>query len=173
MNSPKKGKLVFWWGHLGNIWFSEPNFIKFENQLLMWKVIYFSCTLRRLHILCRNCLPYLVIFQNYPFCYFFFFVLSYHHLLLPPSLVKPTSTLPVSSPATTTLFSLLLHTLHKSPPLSPPTLYLSPIFKAHMESRCFWVLRQCWMSSKTVQGFAFLLGFLDFVFSGFFSYGLF
>ena len=74
---------------------------------------------------------------------FIFFVLSYHHLLLPPSLVKPTSTLPVSSPATTTLFSLLLHTLHKSPPLSPPTLYLSPLFKAHMESRCFWVLRQC------------------------------
>ena len=104
---------------------------------------------------------------------FIFFVLSYHHLPLPLSLVKPTGTLPMSSPTATTLFSLLLYTLHKSPPFSPPTLYMSPIFKAHMESKCFWVLRQCWMPSKTVQGFAFLLGFLDFVFSGFFNYGLF
>ena len=58
-------KLVFWWGHLGNIWFSEPNFMKFENQLLMWKVIYFSCTLSRVHILCRDC-PFWYPGQQHP-----------------------------------------------------------------------------------------------------------
>ena len=51
----KKGKLVFWWGHLGNIWFSESNFMKSKNHLLIWKVIYFSCTLSRLAFLCRDC----------------------------------------------------------------------------------------------------------------------
>ena len=28
-------------GHFGNIWFLEPNFMKYEKQILMWKVIYF------------------------------------------------------------------------------------------------------------------------------------
>ena len=28
-------------GHLENIWFLEPNFLKYDNQLLMWKIIYF------------------------------------------------------------------------------------------------------------------------------------
>ena len=45
---------MFWWGYLWNIWFSEPIFMKYENQLLMWKVICFSCTLSWLHILCRD-----------------------------------------------------------------------------------------------------------------------
>ena len=26
-----KEKLVFWWDHLENIWFLEPNFMKYEN----------------------------------------------------------------------------------------------------------------------------------------------
>ena len=30
--------------------------LKYENQLLMWKIIYFLCTLSWLHILCWNCL---------------------------------------------------------------------------------------------------------------------
>ena len=37
----KKGKLVFWWANLWNIWFLEPMFMKYEKQLLMWKVMCF------------------------------------------------------------------------------------------------------------------------------------
>ena len=44
-------------GHLINIWFLKPNFMKYENQILVWKVILLSCTLSRLHFLC----------QGYPF----------------------------------------------------------------------------------------------------------
>ena len=33
----------------------ESNFMKSENQFLMWKIIYFLCTLSRLHILCQDC----------------------------------------------------------------------------------------------------------------------
>ena len=149
----KKGKLVFWWGHLGIIWFSEPNFMKFENQLLMCKVIYFSCTLRRLHILCQNCPPCLVIFQNYPFCSFFF-VLSYHHLPLPPSLVKPTGTLPASSLAATTLFFLLLHTLHKSSPLSPLSICLQ-YSKPTWNPGVFWYLDNVECHPKPFRGLCF------------------
>ena len=71
------------------------------------------------------------------------------------------------------LSSLYFFTLYTNLHHSSPTLYLSLIFKAHMESSCFWVLKQCWMPPKTIQGFAFLLGFLDFVFSGFFNYSIF
>ena len=40
-----KGELVFWWGHLINIWFLKPNFMKYDNQILIWKIILLSCTL--------------------------------------------------------------------------------------------------------------------------------
>ena len=69
----------------------EPNFMKSENQFLMWKIIYFLCTLSQLHILCRNCL---------------FFFLSYPpstiHLFLSPQWNRPT----------------LCWRHHRSPPLS-------------------------------------------------------
>ena len=82
----KKGKVVIWWCHLGNIYFLEPNFMKSENQLLMWKIIYFSCTLSWLHILCRYC-P--------------FFFLPYPPSTFPRFPMKSTDTLPVSSPTAT------------------------------------------------------------------------
>ena len=83
----KKGKLVFWWGHLGNIYFSKPDFMKYKNQFLMWKIIYFSCTLSWLHILYRYCL--------------LFFSFYTDHSPLPPFPMKPTNTLPMSSPTVT------------------------------------------------------------------------
>ena len=71
-------KPVFWWGNLGNIWFSEPNFMKSENQFLIWKIIYFLCTLSQLYILCWDC--------------FFFFSspIPTIHLSLSPSLPNET-----------------------------------------------------------------------------------
>ena len=80
---------MFWWDHLGNIWFSEPNFMKSKNQFLIWKIIYFLCTLSQLYILCWDC--------------FFLFFSYTHHLSLPPSPVKPIGTLPASSPVSPSL----------------------------------------------------------------------
>ena len=70
------GKPMFWWSHLANIYFSEPNFMKSENQLFMWKIISFLCTLSRLHFLYRDCL---------------FFSSCTHHLCLslPPHWNRP------------------------------------------------------------------------------------
>ena len=42
-------------GHLINIWFLKPNFMKYDNWTLIWKVILFSCTLSQLHFLCQDC----------------------------------------------------------------------------------------------------------------------
>ena len=123
----------------------------------MWKVIYFSCTLRRLHILCQHCPPCLVIFQNYPFCSFFF-VLSYPPLPLPPSLVKPTGTLPASSLAATTLFFLLLHTLHKSSPLSPLSICLQ-YSKPTWNPGVFWYLDNVECHPKPFRGLCFFQDF--------------
>ena len=72
-NTRLKGRLVFWRGHLRNIWVLEPNFMKSENRLLMWKVIYFPCTPSRLHILCRDC-PGSSDFPKLSFLFFFFFL---------------------------------------------------------------------------------------------------
>ena len=37
------------------IWFAKPKFIKYENQILIWKVIWLSCTLSQFHFLCQDC----------------------------------------------------------------------------------------------------------------------
>ena len=50
------GKVVFWASYPNIIAFSKPNNGKYENQLLIWKVLSFLCTLSRLHLLCPNCL---------------------------------------------------------------------------------------------------------------------
>ena len=115
----KKRKLVFWWGHLGNIWFSEPNFMKSKNQLLMWKVTYFSCTLSRLHILCRDC-PRVQWFSKI-ILFIHFFPSRTHHPPLPPFPVKSADVLLVSSLVAThtSLWSAI------SPSLPFPSLYLS------------------------------------------------
>ena len=47
------GKVVLWVFH-PNVAFSKPNNGKYENQLLIWKVLSFLCTLNRLHLLCPN-----------------------------------------------------------------------------------------------------------------------
>ena len=49
-------KVVFWASYPNIIAFSKPNNGKYENQLLIWKVLSFLCTLSRLHLLCPNCL---------------------------------------------------------------------------------------------------------------------
>ena len=48
-------KVVLWASHPNIIAFSKPNNGKYENQLLIWKVLSFLCTLSRLHLLCPNC----------------------------------------------------------------------------------------------------------------------
>ena len=48
------GKVVLWALHPNIIAFSKPNNGKYENQLLIWKVLSFLCTLNRLHLLCPN-----------------------------------------------------------------------------------------------------------------------
>ena len=49
------GKVVLWAYYPNIIAFSKPNNGKYENQLLIWKVLSFLCTLSRLHLLCPNC----------------------------------------------------------------------------------------------------------------------
>ena len=49
------GKVMLWASHPNIIAFSKPNNGKYENQLLIWKVLSFLCTLSRLHLLCPNC----------------------------------------------------------------------------------------------------------------------
>ena len=63
--------------------------MKSKNQFLIWKIIYFLCTLSQLYILCWDC--------------FFLFFSYTHHLSLPPSPVKPIGTLPASSPVSPSL----------------------------------------------------------------------
>ena len=46
---------MFWRGHLKNILFLKSNFIKYDNQILIWKVILLLCTLSWLHFLCQDC----------------------------------------------------------------------------------------------------------------------
>ena len=48
-------KVVIWVSHPNIIAFSKPNNEKYDNQLLIWKVLSFLCTLSRLHLLCPNC----------------------------------------------------------------------------------------------------------------------
>ena len=86
--------------------------------------------------------PDLVIFQNYPFCSFFFFPYppSASHSL--PSETGWHFAGVITGRHYSLLSSLCFFTLYTNLHHSPPTLYLSPIFKAHLESRCFWVLRQ-------------------------------
>ena len=48
-------KVVIWVSHPNIITFSKPNNEKYDNQLLIWKVLSFLCTLSRLHLLCPNC----------------------------------------------------------------------------------------------------------------------
>ena len=54
-NQFDNGELVFWRANLWNIWFLELMFMKYEKQLLIWKVICVSCTFNRLSFLCRDC----------------------------------------------------------------------------------------------------------------------
>ena len=49
------GNIMLWASHLNIIAFSKPNNGKYDNQLLIWKVLSFLCTLSRLHLLCPNC----------------------------------------------------------------------------------------------------------------------
>ena len=50
------GKVVIWASHPNIIAFSKLNNGKYDNQLLIWKVLSFLCTLSWLHLL----------YQNYP-----------------------------------------------------------------------------------------------------------
>ena len=91
-------------GPFGKYMVFEPNFMKCENQLLMWKVIYFSHYEPAAYFVSRLP-PGLMIFQNYHFCFFS----RTHHPYLPPFPMKPVSTLPMFSLATThTSFRLVI-----------------------------------------------------------------
>ena len=49
------GKVGLWASHPNIITFSKPNNGKYDNQLVIWKVLSFLCTLSWLHLLCPNC----------------------------------------------------------------------------------------------------------------------
>ena len=62
---------MFWCGHLGNIWFLEPNFMKSEKSVFnVESYIFFMHSELATYVVPRLP-PSLVIFQNYPFCFFF------------------------------------------------------------------------------------------------------
>ena len=56
---------MLWDSHPNIIAFSKPNNEKYDNQLLIWKVLSFLCTLSRLHLLCPNC-PSVSLAQHHP-----------------------------------------------------------------------------------------------------------
>ena len=100
------------------------NFMRSENQLLMWKVIYFSCTLKSVAYFVPRLPSGLIIFQNYLFCFFF--------LLYPPF------TSPSLSSETSRQFAdvIIEHHLHLS---SVDNLSLSPFpFPLSLSFLPFW-----------------------------------
>ena len=113
---------MFWWGHLANIYFLEPNFMKSENLFLIWKIISFLCTLSGLHFLYWDCPP--------------FFFLPY-----------PPSASPFFPSETDRHFAGIIIGRHShlspvgnlplSPFLFPLSLYFLP-FRHHQERRRWW-----------------------------------
>ena len=78
---------MFWWDHLGNIWFSEPNFMKSEKSVFnVESYIFFMHSELATYLVPRLPLG-LMIFQNYPL---FFSPLPIIRLSLPSQWNRPT-----------------------------------------------------------------------------------